>query len=75
MQQVALRDWQVIEQLRLAANEGYLSKAEFKILLCPQLFIHDGDDDALPPGVERVKEPDKSTVSKEVGFKVDSEQS
>lgn len=54
MQQASLPNWQTIKQLRLAAKEGLLSREEFHVLLCPQVFIQIVPDEGdLPPGVVR----------------------
>lgn len=49
-QRPMLPDWRTIKQLRLAARDGLLSNPEFHILLCPQVFIQE-EEDELPMGI------------------------
>lgn len=70
MQRVRLPDSKTIKQLRLAAGEGLISSHEFKILICPMLYIKEEGED-LPPNVDREVGP--PSEPQEIGFKVEEE--
>lgn len=74
--QINLPDWQTIEQLRLATKDGILDAIEFKVLVCPALFINEGgDDDEIEglPSLSKLKKKLKEAQEKPdaIGFKLD----
>jgi hypothetical protein len=77
--QINLPDWQTIEQLRLATKDGILEAVEFKVLICPTLFINEEEDEEIDglPSVSKLKKKLKEAQDKPdaIGFKLDDVES
>lgn len=78
---IKLHDWKTIRELRLCTAAGLINPMEFKILLAPQVFLNQGeedddDDDDDIPSIGKSKKGKKEIEEKTpaIGFHIDPEE-